>query len=196
MHFAQFNLVFSLFLLPLLATARPFNSHQYRRTSGHGPPPSQRSQPEIAGISPEYYSLGCPRNTTSPHATQREQLEALISYAQLLYIEQDVAQAYHTHAATNFINHAPEVPGDGTAIAIATQTPMLKGGSVQIQRQFTGYNLTGTAFGVTYFKGISPVEGVGVIADIWRMQGTCLLEHWDVAEGATLNTTMNPHPYF
>ncbi|MCJ1380349.1 hypothetical protein MMC17_003452 [Xylographa soralifera] len=171
MHLNQLTLAVSLFLLPLLSTARPFKSHQYRSIHSPHQPRSQSSQPEFL------------------------KLEALINYAQLLYIEHDVAQAYHTYAATNFINHAPEVPGDGTAIAIATQTPMLKGGSVQIQRQFAGYNLTGTAFGVTYFKGTSTVEGVGVIADIWRMQGTCLLEHWDVAEGATLNTTTNPHPY-
>ncbi|MCJ1479036.1 hypothetical protein MMC13_007720 [Lambiella insularis] len=148
------------------------------------------------GVSDDYYNLHCPTNTTKPHASQHEQLLALIAFGNLLYTEQAVAEAYNTYAAVDFINHAPEVPGDGTAIAIATQTPMLKGGSVQIQRQFTGVNLTNTAFGVTYFKGINPVEGVGVIADIWRMQGTCLLEHWDVAEGADYNTTMNPHPYF
>ncbi|MCJ1289692.1 hypothetical protein MMC34_001225 [Xylographa carneopallida] len=196
MYLNQPTLAFSLLFLPLLSTARTFSSNRYRHTSGFHQPPSQPSQPDIPRFSSEYYSLGCPQNTTFPYATQKQQLEVLIRYAQLLYVEQDVAQAYHTYAATNFINHAPEVPGDGTAIAIATQTAMLKGGSVQIQRQFTGYNLSGAAFRVTYFKGISPVEGVGVIADIWRMQGTCLLEHWDVAEGASLNTTMNPHPYF
>lgn len=166
----------SVTLLPLLALARPLAPRN--------------------GVSNDYYNLHCPTNTTKPHTSQHEQLLALIAFGNLLYTEQKVAQAYNTYAAVDFINHAPEVPGDGTAIAIATQTPMLKGGSVQIQRQFVGVNLTNTAFGVTYFKGINPVRGVGVIADIWRMQGTCLLEHWDVAEGVNFDDTMNPHPYF
>ncbi|MCJ1410621.1 hypothetical protein MMC19_004707 [Ptychographa xylographoides] len=189
----RFSAALLLSSLPILSFAIPTASPQY----GGGPPSSWPEPPygsPTASLA-EYYDKGCP-STTQPFATWLEQIDTLVSYAHYLYILQDVSTAYTTYAAENFTNHAPEVPGDGTAIVIEVQTPMLKGGSVQIQRQFVGYNASGTAYGVTYFRGVSTYEGVGVIADIWRMIGTCLVEHWDVAEGATLNTTSNPHPYF
>ena len=59
----------------------------------------------------EYYSLGCPRNTTKPYASQYEQTKVLNTFANEVFVHQEVALGYDTYAAVNFINHAPEVAG-------------------------------------------------------------------------------------
>ena len=59
----------------------------------------------------EYHSLGCPTNTTKPYASQYEQTEVLNTFANEVFVHQEVALGYDTYAAVNFINHAPEVSG-------------------------------------------------------------------------------------
>lgn len=61
----------------------------------------------------EYYSLGCPTNTTNPYASQYEQTKVLTTFANEVFVHQQVALGYDTYAAVNFINHAPEVSGVG-----------------------------------------------------------------------------------
>lgn len=61
----------------------------------------------------EYYSLGCPTNTTKPYASQYEQTQVLNTFANEVFVHQEVALGYDTYAAVNFINHAPEVAGVG-----------------------------------------------------------------------------------
>lgn len=111
------------------------------------------------GSNAEYKALGCPTGT-KPWASERQQLAALTDFANLLYIQKAVDKAENTYVAADFINHAPEVPGDGRALAIATLKPMLNTSTIEIQRIFVGRNADGEAFGVTYFKGISQVLGL------------------------------------
>ncbi|KAG7008226.1 hypothetical protein G7Y79_00006g018460 [Physcia stellaris] len=141
----------------------------------------------------DYYTLGCP-TTTKPHASQQEQLSVLTTFANEVFVQHDVTTGYNTYAAKNFINHAPEITGNGTALAIAIQGPMLAGGKVELQRIFAGKDANGTSWGTIHFKGINPKLGVGVIAGIWRLVGTCLVEYWDVAAGVQNST--NPIAYF
>ena len=61
--------------------------------------------------SKEYYSLGCPTNTTKPYASQYEQTKVLNTFANEVFVKQEVALGYDTYAAVDFINHAPEVSG-------------------------------------------------------------------------------------
>lgn len=58
-------------------------------------------------VDPEYYSLGCP-GSTKPWASQKEQLEAITEYGNLLYVQKNIPTAEYTYVATDFINHAPE----------------------------------------------------------------------------------------
>ena len=141
----------------------------------------------------EYKSIGCP-SSTRPWASERQQIAAMTDFADLLYIQKDVDKAEYTYVAENFINHAPEVPGDGRALAIATLKPRLNTSTIDIKRIFVGHSADGSSYGVTYFAGNSQYLGLGVIADIWRMIGTCLVEHWDVATGVENST--NPKAYF
>lgn len=143
--------------------------------------------------SQEYYTLGCP-SSTKPHASQREQLAVLTAFANDVFVQHNLDTGYNTYAAKNFTNHAPEISGNGTAIAIATQGPMLAGGTVELQRVFAGQDANGISYGTIHFKGNSATRGVGAIAGIWRLIGTCLVEYWDVAMGVSNST--NPIAYF
>ena len=129
------------------------------------------------GLDSEYYSLGCPSSTT-PRASQKQQLDAITDYGNLLYLQKQIDTAESTYVAKQFINHAPEVPGNGTDLAIQTLKPMLATSTIEIKRVFVGTDADGADYSVTYFKGISSTRGVGVIADIWRMIGTCTLCCW------------------
>ena len=141
----------------------------------------------------EFYTLGCP-SSTKPWASQREQLSVLTNFANLVFVQHNLDEGYNTYAAKHFINHAPEISDNGTAIAIATQGPMLKGGSTQLQRIFAGQAADGTSYGTIHFRAVSLKLGVGDIAGIWRFVGTCLVEYWDVATGVYNST--NPIAYF
>ena len=120
----------------------------------------------------EFYTLGCP-NSTKPHASQHEQLIAVNDFANLLYLQKQIETAEYKYVAKNFINHAPEVPGNGIALAIQTLKQLLPTSTIEIQRIFVGKDINGKSFSTTHFKGISSVQGVGDIADIWRLIGTC-----------------------
>ena len=172
------------------------------------------------GYNSEYYSLGCP-SSTKPWASSQQQLDAITEYGNLLYLQKQIDTAENTYVAKQFINHAPEISGNGTELAIKTLKPMLATSTIEIQRVFVGSDNSGNDYSVTYFKGISTVQGTGVIADIWRMIGTCkyklllqqndlhygimpriraltscpgLVEHWDVASG--VQNSSNPVAYF
>ena len=120
----------------------------------------------------EYRRIGCP-DSTKPYASHKEQLEAITDFGNLLYLQKQVETAEYKYVAKDFINHAPEVPGNGRDLAIQTLVPMLATSTIEIKNVWAGRNATGADFSLTYFKGDSSVFGVGVIADIWRMIGTC-----------------------
>lgn len=86
------------------------------------------------------------------------------------------------------------VPGNGIVLATKTLKSLLATSTIEIQNVFVGSNATGSDFSVTYFKGISAVQGAAAISDNWRMIGTCMVEHWDVVMGVF--NSSNPVAYF
>ncbi|MCJ1286313.1 hypothetical protein MMC26_005658 [Xylographa opegraphella] len=135
----------------------------------------------------EYTTLGCPKSTT-PIATETQQYEALSDFASLLYLQKMPTKAFNNYVATHLINHAADVPGDGAAVAIQTVGPLVAESAFVIEQLFVAQDR-----GVTYFKATTPMGTVAAI-DMFRMSGTCLIEHW-VIQNPVLNST-NPHPYF
>jgi len=135
----------------------------------------------------EFTALGCP-NTTSPIATATEQYNAISDFSQLLYIEHQAAQAFNTYIAKHLINHAPDVAGDGAALALSTVGPLIGSSAVTIEQVFVGEDRA-----VTFFKAVTPVGSLAVM-ELFRMSGTCFVEHWLVQ--AVVTNSSNPHPYF
>lgn len=135
----------------------------------------------------EFIGLGCPA-TTSASATATQQYDALNDFATLLYLKKEAPTAFRTYVATHLINHAAEVPGDGAALALKTVEPLVAISAFVIEQLFVGEDRA-----VTYFKATTPM-GVVAAIDMFRMSGTCFVEHW-VIQNPVVNST-NPHPYF
>ena len=111
----------------------------------------------------DYYTLGCP-STTKPWANHHEQLEAVTSYYTELFSGQ-INTAFDTWAAKKFINHSPEVKGDGTAVAKAAVSGLLATSKEELLNIFVGKSANGTSYASVYFKGINP-RGVGAILEV------------------------------
>ncbi|MCJ1478057.1 hypothetical protein MMC13_006732 [Lambiella insularis] len=135
----------------------------------------------------EFIALGCP-NSTSAIATATQQYDALEDFATLLYLKKEAPTAFGTYVATHLINHAASVPGDGAALALQTVGPLVSISAFVIEQLFVGQDRA-----VTYFKATTPM-GVVAAIDMFRMSGTCLVEHWVIQNPVTNST--NPHPYF
>ena len=163
----------ALALLPLLSAASPF--------------PSAKHSPPVPSNTTEYYALGCP-NTTCPYATEAEQLEAAQNFAELLFVEKRISDAFNGYIAQDLINHAPDVPADGAAVAEQTVTGLLSVATIDIQ-----FVHVGQGYSTTFFKATTP-QGVAASMEVFRMDGTCLVEHWVVLQPVT--NSSNPHPYF
>ena len=146
-----------------------------------------------SGSSDEFNSLGCP-NTTKPNASPSEQLAAWYDFADLLYTQKNVAGAFGKYVATGYINHAPEIPVNGSAAAVAELSQFVPYSTTFIRNLFVGYNENGTAFGTAHVKFSGGGMPDSALADIIRMIGTCLVEHWDVT--TPLNASANPIAYF
>ncbi|CAF9914281.1 MAG: hypothetical protein GOMPHAMPRED_008120 [Gomphillus americanus] len=141
----------------------------------------------------EFKSLGCPR-TTKPWATPREQLYAVTNYYDMLF-GGNPAKAFAQWTAKDFINHAPDVTGDGRAAAEKAVDALLSTSKEEIKNVFVGKNSSGVDFAHIYFKGINS-HGVGAIMEFWRFSGNCLVEHWNIAEQVSGVNTSNPKAFF
>ena len=137
--------------------------------------------------SSEFITLGCPK-TTVPVADEALQFTTAKTFSQMLFVDKKISEAFSCFIARDLINHAPDVPGDGAALAQATIAPRLSSANIEIQ-----YVTVGQDRMMTYFKATSPV-GVLAAVDIFRMSGTCMVEHWVVTQPVA--NSSNPHPFF
>ncbi|MCJ1332593.1 hypothetical protein MMC10_009286 [Thelotrema lepadinum] len=172
MYFPQSCITF-LALSAAVVTASPFNARQ-------SAPPTQTH-------SSEFITLGCP-NTTSAVASASEQLETARTFINLFLIQKDVAQAFDTYVAADAINHANFVAGDGRDLAVSTITPQIDANTFDIKWITVGDGYANTLFEATGSQGsVAAIE-------VFRMVGTCFVEHW-IVQQAVMNSS-NPHPYF
>ena len=135
----------------------------------------------------EYTTLSCP-NTTTNIATTDQQFAAITSFNTLLFQEKQSSKAFSTYVATDLINHAPDVPGDGSKLAHDTISGLLEVSDVEIEQVFVGQDHS-----TTYFKATT-ANGTIAAMEVFRLSGTCLVEHWVVQVPVTKSS--NPHAYF
>ncbi|KAJ7853036.1 hypothetical protein B0H14DRAFT_2354526 [Mycena olivaceomarginata] len=135
-------------------------------------------------------------NTTVPNpcmpqaVSPRNQEDIFFGFVNSFYITKDYQEAY-THVAGNLINHNP-TSVDGIASSFSVVNSLFTSPSVSIQLI---HQVFGAPFGWVHYRvdGLNPLPTAFV--DVWRMDGSCLAEHWDVIEEQPANTT-NPHPLF
>ena len=130
----------------------------------------QRDDPPAASPTheSEFTMLGCP-NTTSPIASEDEQFDAANDYADLLYVQKDIPGAFSKYVATDLINHAPLIPGDGAALAEYSVSSLVNA-QIELQKVVFGQDIA-----TTFFKSTTAI-GVVAAMELFRMSGTCIVE--------------------
>ncbi|MBC2665495.1 nuclear transport factor 2 family protein [Novosphingobium flavum] len=127
----------------------------------------------------------------APSLTERNRA-VVKDFAHRFYDLKDVRGAFEAHVARGYVQHNPNI-ADGREAAVKALGPIFSApGSVfEIKRIVVDGDTA-----VIHLRGRSGAEGQGgSVADIYRLQGGKIVEHWDVLQPIQ-PTTINPHPYF
>jgi len=124
----------------------------------------------------------------SQSATESLQRTIFADFVNALYIQKNVTGTYDTYVDVNLIEHSPFGPQgrDANAAVLLNIIPYA---------QFTVLRSNFDAnFGFIHLEIAGSPEPTA-LADIYRMNGTCIEEHWDVTQVKPSNAT-NPIAMF
>jgi predicted SnoaL-like aldol condensation-catalyzing enzyme len=109
-------------------------------------------------------------------------------FTQTLYGEKNVSKAFETYVSSNITEHDPDDAQNRDAI-VARLSQIIPYANFTILRSSFD-NDTGLIH-LRFEQNPEPVA----LADIYRMDGTCIVEHWDVSQARPANST-NPIAMF
>ncbi|KAJ6023586.1 hypothetical protein N7460_013981 [Penicillium canescens] len=121
-------------------------------------------------------------------ASEALQHHLFTQFTQTLYGEKNVSKAFETYVSSDIIEHDPDDAQDRDAI-IARLSQIIPFADFTILRSSFGNNT-----GLIHLKFEEDPEPVS-LADIYRMDGTCIVEHWDISQARPANST-NPIAMF
>ncbi|KAJ7129869.1 hypothetical protein C8R43DRAFT_957349 [Mycena crocata] len=115
------------------------------------------------------------------------------NFVDLLYknpTTETITEAY-THIAADMIQHAPPVV-DGAAASFAIVNPLFTNPEIKVQIINQAFE---SPAGWVHYRvdGFSPEPTAFV--DVFRFNGSCIVEHWDVLQERPVNAT-SQHPLF
>ncbi|GFF88652.1 hypothetical protein IFM53868_05574 [Aspergillus udagawae] len=139
------------------------------------------SRSKVEGIQLDSY---CP----SHDADEESQREIFARFVQTLYGEKDVSKAFSTYVDPGLIEHNPFEQSRDEVVARLSQIIPVTGFTV-LRSIFDGD--TGFVHVRVDEEDAQPIA----FADIYRMDGTCIVEHWDVVQSLPENST-NPIAMF
>lgn len=126
----------------------------------------------------------CPGRAAS-EPTQRAIFNAFL---EALYTEKNVSKAFLTYVTEDLVEHDP-TDQQGRAPNIAKLEQIVPFAPFTVLRSSFDNNV-----GFVHLRVEDTPEPLAV-ADIYRMNGTCIVEHWDVTQARPANTT-NPIAMF
>jgi predicted SnoaL-like aldol condensation-catalyzing enzyme len=131
-----------------------------------------------------------------PHPSAASRTEAnraiIADFAHRFYDLRDVRGAFERYVAPDYIQHNANIL-DGREAAIAALEPMFTapGSHFEIKRIIVDGDMA-----VIHLHGrAGAVSDGGTVADIYRLKGGKIVEHWDILQPIAAKT-LNPHPYF
>ncbi|MBU1587348.1 MAG: nuclear transport factor 2 family protein [Actinobacteria bacterium] len=112
-------------------------------------------------------------------------------FARLFYTERDVPAAFGKFVVEDYIQHNPTI-ADGRAAAVAALTDKFAtpGARFDVQRI-----LVDGDHALIHIKASFPGNPVAAVADIYRLEGGKVVEHWDVLQRMP-EEIANEHPLF
>jgi predicted SnoaL-like aldol condensation-catalyzing enzyme len=126
----------------------------------------------IAGASLSTAISNCP----SRPADQEQQKTIFDAFIKSYYVDKDLLRSYDTFFAEDFVQHSPAVIGNGRKNTTDWLTPYWKCIEFKVVRTLFADN-TGV---VHVWEARS--KGYHTMAEFFRMDGTCIVEHWDVMQ--------------
>jgi predicted SnoaL-like aldol condensation-catalyzing enzyme len=129
-------------------------------------------------------------NCPGRQVTSQEQLEIFKAFVHQFYVAKNIPAAFQTHVAENYIQHNPNFKsGRQTAQdGLSKYIPPLNITVAKISLS----DSTGWVFAKQETAG---KPGYTAVVDIFRMDGSCVVEHWDVVQAKPVNAS-NPLAMF
>lgn len=138
------------------------------------------------------HSIGRPFSIASAcpprPASDAEQRYIFDEFVQAFYIDSNVTAAYENYVWEYYIQHDPAV-GQGRDAAIAALIPAVAATKL-LEVVHQGFD-NGTGYVHHYNFGTSGSQTKFI--DVYRMNGSCIVEHWDVIANLT-TAEINPTP--
>jgi predicted SnoaL-like aldol condensation-catalyzing enzyme len=114
----------------------------------------------------------CPPNSARP-----EQQKAIFdAFVKSYYVDKDLHGSYNTYFAEDFIQHSPSVVGNGRKNTTDWLTPYWSCIDFKVMRTVFA-DSTGV---VQVWEARN--KAYHTMAEFFRMDGTCIVEHWDVMQ--------------
>ncbi|KAJ7352084.1 hypothetical protein DFH08DRAFT_956894 [Mycena albidolilacea] len=123
-------------------------------------------------------------------ATTVEQKQIFNTFVEEFYVKRDIPRAF-THIAADYIQHNP-FELDGIPSSFNFLYPIFSNTSVTVQILHRVFE---APYGWLHYRVDGLLEEPTAILDLFRFNGTCVQEHWDVIQERPVNAT-NPHPLF
>lgn len=122
----------------------------------------------------------CPPRPASP----QEQEKIFYAFANEFYVQKNISEAFDNYVWVDYIQHNPSIgQGRDAAIAALSKNPRV---NTTIVHQAFVHNI---GFVHHYEFASPPIK----IVDVYRMNGSCIVEHWDVIASLTLGE-IDPTP--
>ncbi|KAI9813236.1 MAG: hypothetical protein M1827_004178 [Pycnora praestabilis] len=142
--------------------------------------------PADGALAPRAAQPNCPGHPTS----EAHQRTLFAGFVNALYGQKNVSLAFDTYVDVNLIEHDP-FDAQGRAANAAKLAAIIP---------YTPFTVLRSSFdantGFIHVKVDDPQDALPIaLADIYRMNGTCIVEHWDVTQETPANAT-NPIAMF
>ncbi|KAK2006242.1 hypothetical protein LZ32DRAFT_611439 [Colletotrichum eremochloae] len=143
-----------------------------------------------AGLLPRQASSApyCPPRSATPE----EQRAILDEFVQAFYEERNATKALVNHVAEAYIQHNPNALS-GRQNSLDVLAPFLSPSTVtnKIMNKGLDNNIAYIHYRMDLASGGQPFA----VVDVFRFNGTCIMEHWDVAQQKPANA-VNPLAMF
>jgi predicted SnoaL-like aldol condensation-catalyzing enzyme len=140
--------------------------------------------PALLLLAPLALAANCP---PSPNTSPAAQRASFLTFVDLFYRQRNVSAAFTGHVQESYIQHNPYFLS-GRAAAIAGLEKAVPGMLNKVARVSLSDD-TGVVFyksvaagGAAGGKAAAGKEAYRAIVDVFRLEGACVMEHWDVIQ--------------